>query len=53
MHKLADVSISVIGAGKWGQALQFAISRNFTCYITSRQAKDIENFVSLEEALEL
>ena len=51
MHKLARVSIAVIGAGKWGQALQFAISRNFSCKITSRQFKDIENFVSLEEAL--
>jgi glycerol-3-phosphate dehydrogenase (NAD(P)+) len=45
------VSIAVIGAGKWGQALQFALSRNFTCKITSRQHKTIENFVSLEEAL--
>jgi glycerol-3-phosphate dehydrogenase (NAD(P)+) len=51
MRKLAGVSIAVIGAGKWGQALQFAISRNFPCKITSRQFKDIENFVSLEEAL--
>jgi len=46
-----DVSIAVIGAGKWGQALQFALSRNVTCKITSRQHKAIENFVSLEEAL--
>ncbi|ATB69492.1 glycerol-3-phosphate dehydrogenase [NAD(P)+] [Sulfurospirillum diekertiae] len=45
------MSIAVIGAGKWGQALQFALSRNFTCKITSRQHKTIENFVSLEEAL--
>ena len=45
------MSIAVIGAGKWGQALQFALSRNFTCKITSRQQKPIENFVSLEEAL--
>jgi glycerol-3-phosphate dehydrogenase (NAD(P)+) len=44
-------SIAVIGAGKWGQALHFAISRNFTCKITSREYKAIENFVSLEEAL--
>lgn len=43
--------IAVIGAGKWGQALHFAISRNFTCKITSREYKAIENFVSLEEAL--
>jgi len=46
------VSIAVIGAGKWGQALQFALSRNVRCYITSRQSKAIEDFVSLEEALQ-
>lgn len=44
-------SICVIGAGKWGQALHFALSQNQKCYITSRTSKDIENFVSLEEAL--
>jgi glycerol-3-phosphate dehydrogenase (NAD(P)+) len=46
------VSIAVIGAGKWGQAIHFAISENFTCKITSRTKKDIKNFVSLDEALE-
>ncbi len=46
------MSIAVIGAGKWGQALHFAISKNSTCKITSRIKKDIKNFVSLEEALE-
>lgn len=45
------MSIAVIGAGKWGQALQFALSHNFICKITSRQPKVIENFVGLEEAL--
>jgi glycerol-3-phosphate dehydrogenase (NAD(P)+) len=45
------VSIAVIGAGKWGQALHFAVSQNHTCKITSRQKKALENFVSLEEAL--
>ncbi len=44
--------IAVIGAGKWGQAIHFAISENFTCKITSRTKKDIKNFVSLEKALE-
>ena len=44
--------IAVIGAGKWGQAIHFAISKSFTCKITSRTKKDIENFVSLNEALE-
>jgi len=46
------VSIAVIGAGKWGQAIHFSISKNFTCKITSRRKKDIKNFVSLDEALE-
>ncbi len=46
------MSIAVIGAGKWGQALQFAISRNVTCKITSRHVKPVENFVGLEEALQ-
>ncbi len=46
------MSIAVIGAGKWGQAIHFSISKNFTCKITSRTKKDIKNFVSLDEALE-
>ncbi len=45
-------SICVIGAGKWGQALHFALSKNQECYITSRTTKDIKNFISLEEALD-
>ncbi len=46
------MSIAVIGAGKWGQALHFAISKSATCKITSRTKKDIKNFVDLKEALE-
>ncbi len=46
------MSIAVIGAGKWGQALHFAISQNNRCKISSRTKKNIENFVSLKEALE-
>ena len=45
------MEIAVIGAGKWGTALKFAISKRSTCLITSRHKRDIENFVSLEEAL--
>ena len=45
-------SICVIGAGKWGQALHFALSQNQQCFITSRTKRDIENFVTLEEALD-
>ena len=44
-------NIAVIGAGKWGQALHFALSQNHNVLITSRTPKDINNFVSLEEAL--
>ena len=46
------MSIAVIGAGKWGQAIHFSISKNFTCKISSRTKKSIKNFVSLREALE-
>ena len=45
-------SICVIGAGKWGQALHFALNKNQKCLITSRTKRDIENFVDLETALE-
>jgi len=44
-------SICVIGAGKWGQALHFALSQNQKCLIASRTKKDIENFVTLDVAL--
>lgn len=46
------MNIAVIGAGKWGQALHFAISQQTTCMITSRTLKDIPNFVPLKQALE-
>lgn len=45
------MNIAVIGAGKWGQALHFALSQKMTCKITSRTPKAIANFVALEEAL--
>lgn len=45
--------IAVIGAGKWGEALHFAISQTTPdVYITNRTKKDIKNFVDLETALE-
>lgn len=43
--------IAVIGAGKWGSALHDAFSVENSCTITSRTKKNIENFVSLDEAL--
>lgn len=43
--------IAVIGAGKWGEALHFALSQNQECLITSRKKRDIKNFVDLKTAL--
>jgi glycerol-3-phosphate dehydrogenase (NAD(P)+) len=45
-------SIAVIGAGKWGQALHFALSQKQEAFITSRTPRDIKNFVDLKTALE-
>ena len=45
-------AIAVIGAGKWGQALHFALNFNQECYITSRTKKNIKNFVDLDFALD-
>ncbi|QHG90911.1 NAD(P)H-dependent glycerol-3-phosphate dehydrogenase [Sulfurimonas sp. CVO] len=45
--------IGVIGAGKWGSALAFALSEKCEVYITSRTPRDIKNFISLEEILKL
>ncbi len=43
--------IAVIGAGKWGEALHFALSQKQEVLISSRTFREIKNFVSLEEAL--
>ena len=45
------MKIAIIGAGKWGQALNHAFSQNNDVVISSRHTKDLENFVSMEEAL--
>ncbi|CAA6815496.1 MAG: Glycerol-3-phosphate dehydrogenase [NAD(P)+] (EC [uncultured Sulfurovum sp.] len=47
------MKIAIIGAGKWGQALYHAYSQNSEneVVINSRTVKEIENFVSLNEAL--
>ncbi|HIQ46604.1 MAG TPA: NAD(P)H-dependent glycerol-3-phosphate dehydrogenase [Sulfurovum sp.] len=45
------MKIAIIGAGKWGQALYHAYSQNNDVVIHSRSTKEIENFVSLDEAL--
>ncbi len=47
------MKIGVIGAGKWGMALRYALSKNHEVYISSRTARDIENFISLQEMLKL
>jgi glycerol-3-phosphate dehydrogenase (NAD(P)+) len=46
------MKIAIIGAGKWGQALYHAYSKKNDVVIHSRTTRDIENFVSLDEALE-
>jgi len=45
------MKIAIIGAGKWGKALYHAYSQNNEVVISSRSLKEIENFVSMEEAL--
>ncbi len=45
------MTIAIIGAGKWGQALYHAYGKNNDVVISSRTPRDIENFVSLDEAL--
>lgn len=46
------MKIAIIGAGKWGQALYHAYSKKNDVVIHSRTPKNIDNFVSLSEALE-
>lgn len=46
------MDIAIIGAGKWGQALYHAFKEKNRVVITSRNKKDIPNFVSIKEALE-
>ncbi|MBL0708919.1 MAG: NAD(P)H-dependent glycerol-3-phosphate dehydrogenase [Sulfurimonas sp.] len=43
--------IGVIGAGKWGLALAFAMSEKNEVFISSRTPRDIKNFVSTQEIL--
>jgi len=45
------MKVGVIGAGKWGSALAFALSEKNDVVITSRTPRDLVNFVSLEEIL--
>jgi len=43
--------IGVIGAGKWGQAIQFALSEKNSVNIHSRTKRDIPNFIDLDEIM--
>ena len=45
------MKVGVIGAGKWGEALAFALSEKNDVIITSRTHRDWENFKSLSEVL--
>jgi glycerol-3-phosphate dehydrogenase (NAD(P)+) len=45
------MALSVIGAGKWGEALYNAFKINNKVKITSRTPRNIEGFVNLDEAL--
>lgn len=44
-------NIAVIGAGKWGEALHFALSQKNEVLITSRTKRELVNFVELDVAL--
>jgi len=45
------MSVGVIGAGKWGSALDFALSFKNQTFITSKTKRDRKNFISLDEIL--
>ena len=46
------MKVGVIGAGKWGEALAFALSEKNDVIITSRTPREWDNFKSLSEVLE-
>ena len=45
------MKIAIIGAGKWGQALYHAYSQDNDVVISSRNTKELDNFVTMDEAL--
>ncbi len=47
------MKIGVVGAGRWGEALHFSFLENFDSFITSRNRKNIQNFVSTEYILDM
>ena len=46
------MKIAVIGAGKWGSALYSVLSEKNSCVITSRNKREIANFVNTKTALD-
>src|SRR3989339_267012 len=46
------MKVGVIGAGKWGEALAFAMSEKNEVIITSRSKREWPNFRSLDEVLD-
>ncbi len=47
------MNIGVYGAGKWGMAIDFILNHNVSTKIHSRNVRDLDNFVSLEELLKM
>ncbi|MDD2358240.1 MAG: NAD(P)H-dependent glycerol-3-phosphate dehydrogenase [Thiovulaceae bacterium] len=47
------MKIGIIGAGKWGTALAFALAEKNEVYISSRTPREMENFISIDEILKL
>jgi len=45
------MSIGVVGAGKWGSALAFALSEKNDVFLSSRTPRDLPNFISMHEIL--
>ncbi len=45
------MSIGVIGLGKWGSALAFAVSKNYSPKVWSRTPRDVSGFSTLDEVL--
>ena len=45
------MDIAVIGAGKWGSALHLAFKENHQCFLSSRNKRDLPDFISIQQAL--
>ena len=46
------MDIGIVGAGKWGVALKFILSKHNKVCITSRTPRDIDDFVPMEQIVE-